>query len=161
MNEPATDGPPGAPSSPPADGASGGTRDGFLLVDGDGRIVLADSGLERFAGRTRAELVGLPAQTVLPTGLRPGRTGGLLRRSDGAMLAVNLSCEELGGVPAAMGATVRLAPDPLPAVGAVPGALVGELADGVVHDLNNLLTILHAEVSLLGVESDPIAVARV
>lgn len=49
--------------------------DGIAMVDGDGRIVLANRRLEDLFGSDRGELLGRPVETLVPDGLRQAYVG--------------------------------------------------------------------------------------
>jgi PAS domain S-box-containing protein len=48
--------------------------DAVVVVDGDGRIVLANRTAEALSGYAREELIGMPVEQLVPDGVRPGHS---------------------------------------------------------------------------------------
>ena len=62
--------------------------DGIAIVDGDGRIVLANRRVEDLFGFDRGELVGRPMETLVPGELHQAHVG---RRPDGSAFPLEIS----------------------------------------------------------------------
>jgi nitrogen-specific signal transduction histidine kinase len=127
--------------------------DGIIVIDSDGHIVLVDRGFERLLGYTRKELVGLPVQAVLLPSSQSGSDLRLARRKDGSEIQLETALHPLHGDATLVRAFVQAAGATQSTRRRPHGKLVGELTDAVAHDLNNILTILRAEVSLLEIEA--------
>lgn len=135
---------------------TGAEPDGILVVDSDGHIVLVDRGLEHLLGYARRELIGLPAEAVILANSQPSGDLRVARCKNGAEIQVEIAFRALGDDTALVGVFVQTA-DNTQSGRRQPlhhrPELVGEFADTVAHELNNLLTVLRAEVSLLGIDA--------
>ena len=130
--------------------------DGIFVADSDGHIVLVDRGLEHLLGYARRELIGLPVEAVILPSSQPSSDRRVARCKNGAEIHLEIAFRALGGDTTLVSASVRTADETQSGRRQLlhhRPELVGELTDTVAHELNNVLTVLRAEVSLLGVET--------
>jgi PAS domain S-box-containing protein len=160
--------------------------DGILMLDAEQRIVMCNGKVERMFGRTAGELVGRSILRILPDGLvgqvavepapasdaRATQTGHLGRlrgvRGNGEEFPIEASISEvevrrqkfltltLRDMTERARVEEAFAESQERLRQSQKMAVVGHLTGGVVHDFNNLLTIIggHAELLLTGLPSD-------
>ena len=134
-----------------------GALDAIVMADAESRIVSANPATHRMFGFSPGSLVGLPIATILPTLPEPNSGTGVVRelealRRDGAIFPVELSAsvaDKVGGIICILrDITLRRAAenrmrdsDRL--------AMIGTLAAGLGHDMNNVLFPIRAHLNAL------------
>ena len=130
--------------------------DGIFVVDSDGHIVLVDRGLEHLLGYARRDLIGLPVEEVILPISQPSDDLHVARCKNGAEIKLEIAHRALSGNTTLVSAFVRTPYDTQSGRRQLlhhRPELVGELTDTVAHEFNNVLTVLRAEVSLLGIDA--------
>jgi PAS domain-containing protein len=117
-----------------------------FVLDSDARVLLADRGVEQLTGFPRRELIGRDVASLVQRTTPEGDAGAMLERSNGTALEVEVSSCTLDGASPITVVALRVPPG-----GAASPVrdLVGNLVEIVAHDLNNVLTVLRAEIDLL------------
>lgn len=147
--------------------------DATLLVDAQGKIVLANRGAEVLFGYASGVLIGQPIEVLVPETHRGGhgklrekyssegvrrimsrRPGLQARRKDGSHFLVEVSLNPIETENGPMvAASVRDLTDRERMERQLQKAsqmeTIGQLAGGVAHDFNNLLTVINATTELL------------
>jgi PAS domain S-box-containing protein len=156
--------------------------DGIITLDAESRIMMCNAAIENIFGHTAGELVGRSIDCILPDGLpvkadppaeawvrqigRLGRLRGV--RASGEAFPIEASISEvevrnqkfltltLRDISERMRVEEAFAESQERLRQSQKMAVVGHLTGGVVHDFNNLLTIIggHTELLLAGLPAD-------
>ena len=130
--------------------------DGLLTVSAGGLLVSMNPAAERIFGVDPAEVVGRPADEILPPGFQgyvgQGSRSSEARRRDGSMVHLELAVAEVPGGDQRLVVSVRDVTERKRLEAEVQRTqkmdTVGMLAGGVAHDFNNVLTGIQSAAAL-------------
>ena len=130
--------------------------DGLLTVSAGGLLVSMNPAAERIFGVEAAEVVGRPADELLPPGFQgyvgQGSRSSEARRRDGGMVHLDLAVAEVPGGDQRLVVSVRDVTERKRLEAEVQRTqkmdTVGMLAGGVAHDFNNVLTGIQSAAAL-------------
>jgi two-component system, cell cycle sensor histidine kinase and response regulator CckA len=134
--------------------------DGLLTVSASGRLASMNPAAERIFGMRAEEVLGRPAEELLPLGfagsLGQGPQEYEARRADGAVLALEVAVAGLPDSDPKLVVTVRDVTDRHRLEAEVQRTqkmdTVGMLAGGVAHDFNNVLTGIQSAAAMARLE---------
>ena len=134
--------------------------DGLLTVSASGTLTSMNPAAERIFGQRAEEMVGRPAESVLPTGFAGSRDQGPLeveaRRPDGTVLGLEIAVADIPGADPGLVVAVRDVTDRRRLEAEVQRTqkmdTVGMLAGGVAHDFNNVLTGIQSAAAMARLE---------
>jgi two-component system cell cycle sensor histidine kinase/response regulator CckA len=130
--------------------------DGLLTVSAGGTLVSLNPAAEHIFGVTGVEVVGRPADELLPPGFQgymgQGSRASEARRRDGTMVHLELAVAEVPGGDQRLVVSVRDVTERKRLEAEVQRTqkmdTVGMLAGGVAHDFNNVLTGIQSAAAL-------------
>jgi two-component system cell cycle sensor histidine kinase/response regulator CckA len=130
--------------------------DGLLTVSAGGTLVSLNPAAEHIFGVTDVEVVGRPADELLPPGFQgyvgQGSRASEARRRDGTMVHLELAVAEVPGGDQRLVVSVRDVTERKRLEAEVQRTqkmdTVGMLAGGVAHDFNNVLTGIQSAAAL-------------